>query len=88
MTVTPTAKARIVRARRTRDRDGSRTVSTTRLNGIRREHIEAWLVALGEEGKAAATLSVYYRSLQPFFAWAVSAGEIDAFCVGELLGDK
>ena len=49
-----------------------------RLNGIRREHIEAWLVALGEEGKAAATLSVYYRSLQPFFAWAVSEGEIDA----------
>lgn len=48
----------------------------TRLNGIRREHIEAWLVALGAEGKAAATLSVYYRSLQPFFAWAVSEGEI------------
>jgi hypothetical protein len=33
----------------------------TRLNGIRREHIEAWLVALGNEGKVAATLSVYYR---------------------------
>lgn len=48
----------------------------TRLAGIRREHIEAWLVDLSERGKAAATLSVYYRSLQPFFAWAVSEGEI------------
>jgi site-specific recombinase XerD len=50
----------------------------TRLAGIRREHIEAWLVDLAQEGKAAATLSVYYRSLQPFFAWAVSEGEIGA----------
>jgi site-specific recombinase XerD len=48
----------------------------TRLAGIRREHIEAWLVDLSREGKAPATLSVYYRSLQPFFAWAVSEGEI------------
>ncbi len=46
--------------------------------GIRREHIEAWLVDLAREGKAAATLSVYYRSLQPFFAWAQSEGEIGA----------
>jgi len=50
----------------------------TRLGGIRREHIEAWLVDLGEDGKSAATLSVYYRSLQPFFAWALSEGEIEA----------
>jgi site-specific recombinase XerD len=50
----------------------------TRLAGIRREHIEAWLVDLAQEGKAAATLSVYYRSLQPFFAWAVSEGEISS----------
>jgi site-specific recombinase XerD len=50
----------------------------THLAGIRREHIEAWLVDLAQEGKAAATLSVYYRSLQPFFAWAVSEGEIGA----------
>lgn len=50
----------------------------TRLAGVRREHIEAWLVDLAQEGKAAATLSVYYRSLQPFFAWAVSEGEIGA----------
>ena len=48
----------------------------TRLAGIRREHIEAWMVDLSDHGKAAATLSVYYRSLQPFFAWAVSEGEI------------
>lgn len=50
----------------------------TRMSGIRREHIEAWLVELGQEGKAAATLSVYYRSLQPFFSWAVSEGEVDS----------
>lgn len=50
----------------------------TSLAGIRREHVEAWLVDLGQEGKAAATLSVYYRSLQPFFSWAVSEGEIGA----------
>lgn len=48
----------------------------TCLAAIRRAHIEAWLVALADEGKAAATLSVYYRSLQPFFAWAVSEGEM------------
>ena len=33
---------------------------------------------LAQEGKAAATLSVYYRSLQPFFACAVSEGEISS----------
>ena len=46
------------------------------LPAIRREHIEAFLVDLAETGKAPATLSVYYRSLQPFFAWAVSEGEV------------
>jgi site-specific recombinase XerD len=44
--------------------------------GTRREHIEAWLVDPGHEAKKAATLSVYYRSPQPFFTWAVSEGEI------------
>lgn len=43
---------------------------------IRREHIEAWLADLSEKGKAAATVSVYYRSLQPFWKWAVEEGEI------------
>jgi site-specific recombinase XerD len=48
----------------------------TTIAGIRREHIEAYLVALQEEGKRAATVSVYYRSLQPFWKWAVEEGEI------------
>lgn len=49
-----------------------------RLTGIGREHVEAFLVDLAQAGKAPATLSVYYRSLQPFFAWAISEGEITA----------
>lgn len=46
------------------------------LSGIRREHIEAWLVELRDQGRAPATVSVYYRSLQPFFKWAIEEGFI------------
>jgi len=46
------------------------------LSGIRREHIEAWLVDLRDQGRAPATVSVYYRSLQPFFKWAIEEGFI------------
>lgn len=44
------------------------------LSGIRREHIEAWLAGLRDAGRAPATVSVYYRSLQPFWRWAVEEG--------------
>jgi site-specific recombinase XerD len=46
------------------------------VGAIRREHIEAWLADLAERGKAAGTVSVYYRSLQPFWKWAVEEGEV------------
>lgn len=46
------------------------------LAGIRREHIEAWLAAVRDAGRAPATVSVYYRSLQPFFRWAIEEGHI------------
>jgi len=46
------------------------------LAGIRREHVESWLGALRDAGKAPATVSVYYRSLQPFWRWAIEEGFI------------
>lgn len=46
------------------------------LSGIRREHVEAWLVDLRDQGRSPATVSVYYRSLQPFFKWAIEEGFI------------
>jgi site-specific recombinase XerD len=50
----------------------------TGLRAIRREHIEAYLVTLQEAGKRPATVSLAFRSLQPFFNWAVGEDEIDA----------
>ena len=44
------------------------------LSAIRREHIEAWLADLRDQGKSKATISVYFRSLQPFFRWAIEEG--------------
>ena len=44
------------------------------LAGIRREHIEAWLGSLRDLGRAPATISVYHRSLQPFWKWAIEEG--------------
>lgn len=48
------------------------------LTGIRREHVEAWLGSLRDAGRAPATVSVYYRSLQPFWKWAAEEGLIGA----------
>lgn len=47
------------------------------LTAIRRDHIEAFLVSLQDEGRSASTVSVYYRSLQPFWKWALEQGEIE-----------
>jgi site-specific recombinase XerD len=41
------------------------------LLAIRREHIEHWLVELRDQGRSPATVSVYYRSLQPFWKWCI-----------------
>jgi site-specific recombinase XerD len=48
------------------------------LQAIRREHIEAFIVALQDAGQRPATVSIAYRSLQPFFKWAVGEDEIGA----------
>ena len=48
----------------------------TRLPAIRREHLEAFIVSLQAAGQRPATVSLAYRSLQPFFRWAVEEGEI------------
>jgi site-specific recombinase XerD len=48
----------------------------TAIDGVRREHIEAFLVDLDERGAAAASVNLYYRSLQPFWKWALDEGEI------------
>ena len=54
-----------------------RTGMPTALSAIRREHLEAYIVALQEQGKRPATVSLAYRSLQPFFKWALSEDEIN-----------
>lgn len=54
------------------------------LTGIRREHIEAWLGSLRDEGRAPATVSVYYRSLQPFWKWAVEEGFVRESPMGHM----
>jgi site-specific recombinase XerD len=46
------------------------------LPAIRREHVEAFLVALQERGRRPASVSIAYRSLQTFFRWAVDEDEL------------
>lgn len=48
----------------------------TAVDQITREHIEAYLVAMIEAGKAATTVAKHYRSLQQFWKWLVDDGEI------------
>jgi site-specific recombinase XerD len=43
--------------------------------GVRREHIEAFLAALGDR-VAPATVAKHYRSLQQLFRWLIDDGEI------------
>lgn len=55
-----------------------------RVGAIRREHVEAFLVALrerpGRKGQpmSGATVSKVYRALRPFFAWLLEEDEIAA----------
>ena len=46
------------------------------LTELRREHIEAFLVDLGQRGQRPATLANRYRSLQQFYKWLLEEGEI------------
>lgn len=48
----------------------------TTVAAIRREHIEAWIVAMQDAGQRPASVSVRYRGLQGFWHWLVSEGEI------------
>jgi site-specific recombinase XerD len=48
------------------------------LRAIRREHVETFIVSLQEAGQRPATVSVAYRSLQPFFKWAVGEDETES----------
>ena len=54
------------------------------LSAIRREHIEAWLASVRDAGRAPATVSVYYRSLQPFWRWAVEEGFVRESPMGNM----
>jgi site-specific recombinase XerC len=44
--------------------------------GVRREHIESFIVALREAGRSPATVSNRYRALQAFWKWCVEEGEV------------
>ncbi len=48
----------------------------TDVAAIRREHIEAFLVALSDSGNRPATVANRYRSLQQVFRWLVGEDEI------------
>jgi site-specific recombinase XerD len=47
------------------------------VGNIRREHVEAFLVAMQERGARPATVSQRFRSLQQFFRWLDDEGEVD-----------
>jgi site-specific recombinase XerC len=47
------------------------------LGAIRREHLEAFFVALGERGNAPATISILFRALRPFWRWLVEEDEVE-----------
>jgi site-specific recombinase XerD len=49
----------------------------TDVRAIRREHLEAYIESLVASGKRPATVSLSFRSLQPFWRWCVVDDEID-----------
>src|SRR4051794_41986987 len=53
----------------------------TTTTGVAREHVEAFLAALGER-LSAATVAKHYRSLQQLFKWLVGDGEIHPSPIG------
>jgi site-specific recombinase XerD len=54
-------------------------LATTRLasiDGVRREHVEAYLADMRDRGLSPATVAKHYRSLQQLFGWLVEEGEL------------
>jgi site-specific recombinase XerD len=45
--------------------------------GVRREHVEAYVGSMRKRGLAPATVSLRFRALQQFWKWAVDTDEID-----------
>lgn len=48
----------------------------THATGIAREHVEAYIADLFEQGRSANTAKTRYGGLKTFFAWCVEEGEI------------
>jgi site-specific recombinase XerD len=48
----------------------------TTARGIHREHVEAFLIYLGES-RSASTVATRYRGLQQLFKWLLEEGEVD-----------
>jgi len=48
----------------------------TEADHVRREHVEAYLVALHEAGRSPSTVATRFRALQQFWKWAVDEGEV------------
>jgi site-specific recombinase XerD len=48
----------------------------TAATGVKREHVEAFLVSLQEAGRAPATVSNRFRALQQFFKYLAEEGEV------------
>jgi site-specific recombinase XerD len=48
----------------------------TAATSVRREHVEAFLVALEERGASASTMATRYRALQQFWKWCAEEGEV------------
>ncbi len=45
---------------------------------VRREHLEAWIASLVDRGLKAASVSIAYRSIRPFWGWLVDEDDITA----------
>lgn len=48
------------------------------IEGVHREHLEAYLGGLFADGKRPATVSLRYRALQAFYRWAMSLDKLPA----------
>ncbi len=47
------------------------------LRGIRREHLEAWIVDMQDRGLQPATVSIRFRAIRRFFGWLIDEDEIE-----------
>jgi site-specific recombinase XerD len=48
------------------------------VGSITREHVEAWLAELRDQGRAASTISTRYKALRVFFGYLEEEGEVQA----------